>query len=63
MTSRIGDLLVRTGLITSDQLSKALAAQRTSGRKLGRTIIDNGWVDEVQIAKALAKQLGAPFVT
>ena len=59
---RLGDLLVQENLITPDQLSKALASQRTSGRKLGRTIIDNGWVDEVQIAKALAKQLRAPFV-
>ena len=59
---RLGDLLVQQSLITEAQLSEALAAQKSSGRKLGRTIIDNGWVDEVQIAKALAKQLRAPFV-
>jgi MSHA biogenesis protein MshE len=59
---RLGDLLVQENLITQAQLGEALAAQRTSGRKLGRTIIDNGWVDEVQIAKALARQLRAPFV-
>ena len=59
---RLGDLLVQENLITPAQLAEALAAQRTSGRKLGRTIIDSGWVDEVQIAKALARQLRAPFV-
>ena len=59
---RLGDLLVQENLITPAQLAEALASQRTSGRKLGRTIIDNGWVDEVQIAKALARQLRAPFV-
>jgi MSHA biogenesis protein MshE len=59
---RLGDLLVQQGLITDTQLGEALTAQKTSGRKLGRTIIDNGWVDEVQIAKALARQLRAPFV-
>ena len=59
---RLGDLLVQENLITPAQLAEALVSQRTSGRKLGRTIIDNGWVDEVQIAKALARQLRAPFV-
>ncbi|MEO7335982.1 MAG: ATPase, T2SS/T4P/T4SS family, partial [Caldimonas sp.] len=59
---RLGDLLVQQQLITEAQLHEALAAQRASGRKLGRTIIDNGWVDETQIAKALARQLRAPFV-
>jgi MSHA biogenesis protein MshE len=59
---RLGDLLVQENLITQAQLVEALTSQRSSGRKLGRTIIDNGWVDEVQIAKALARQLRAPFV-
>ncbi len=59
---RLGDLLVQQALITQAQLGEALAAQRSTGRKLGRTIIDKGWVDEVQIAKALARQLRAPFV-
>ncbi len=59
---RLGDLLVQESLITSDQLQEALAAQKTSGRKLGRMFIDNGWVDETQIAKALARQLRAQYV-
>jgi MSHA biogenesis protein MshE len=59
---RLGDLLVQESLITSAQLQEALAAQKTSGRKLGRMFIDNGWVDETQIAKALARQLRAQFV-
>ena len=59
---RLGDLLVQESLITQAQLMEALAAQKTSGRKLGRMFIDNGWVDEVQIAKAVARQLRAPFI-
>ena len=59
---RLGDLLVQESLITASQLQEALAAQKTSGRKLGRMFIDNGWVDEVQIAKALARQLRATYV-
>ena len=54
---RLGDLLVQQALITAQQLDEALAAQRSSGRKLGRVIIDNGWVTEEQIAQALGLSL------
>ncbi len=59
---RLGDLLVQQGLITPSQLDQALAAQKATGRKLGRVFIDNGWVNEGQIARALAGQLRVPFV-
>jgi MSHA biogenesis protein MshE len=59
---RIGDLLVQEALITAVQLQEALTAQKASGRKLGRLFVDRGWVTETQIAKALARQLRAPFV-
>ncbi|MDM4767784.1 GspE/PulE family protein [Pelomonas sp. SE-A7] len=59
---RLGDLLVQQALISADQLTEALASQRTSGRKLGRVIIDSGWVTEEQIAQALGKQLRIPFI-
>ena len=58
---RLGEMLVQQGLMTAEQLTEALAAQKTTGRKLGRVIIDSGWVNEVQIAQALGKQLRIPF--
>ena len=59
---RLGDLLVQDSLITQEQLDQALVAQRSSGRKLGEVLIDCGWITEVQIAKAVARQLRAPFI-
>ncbi|MBT9595327.1 MAG: Flp pilus assembly complex ATPase component TadA [Vitreoscilla sp.] len=59
---RLGDLLIQEQLIAPDQLDKALAEQKQSGRKLGRIFIDSGFVTEAQIAKAVARQLRAPFV-
>ncbi len=59
---RLGDLLVREQLITDAQVEQALGEQKRSGRKLGRIFIDSGWVTEVQIAKALARQLRVSFV-
>ncbi|MDP2810882.1 MAG: GspE/PulE family protein [Rhodocyclaceae bacterium] len=59
---RLGDLLVQQNLITGEQLKLALEEQKRSGRKLGRIFVDSGYVTEEGIARALARQLGAPFV-
>ncbi len=59
---RIGDLLVQEQLITEAQLVQALTDQKRTGRKLGRVCIEAGWVTEVQVAKAVARQLRAQFV-
>ena len=59
---RLGDLLVQEGLISASQLQEALAAQNASGRKLGRVFIDRGWVDEVQLARLLARQMRVEYL-
>ena len=59
---RLGDLLVREKLISTEQLQSALAEQQSSGRRLGRVLIDTGLVTEEAIANALAGQFRAPFI-
>jgi type IV pilus assembly protein PilB len=59
----LGDFLVQQGLITEDQLREALRAQRERGERLGRTLIELGFVDERQIIKALSEQLGVEYVS
>ncbi len=59
---RLGDLLLQEKLITQEQIDQALLEQRSSGRKLGEALIHNGWITEAQIAKAVARQLRAPFI-
>ena len=59
---RLGDLLIQQGLLTDAQLRFALDEQRRSGRKLGRIVVDSGFVTEEAIPKALARQLQLPFV-
>lgn len=59
---RIGDLLVQNQLITDAQLGDALAAQKTSGKKLGRALIDLGLVEEDQLLGLLSQQLDVPFI-
>jgi MSHA biogenesis protein MshE len=59
---RLGDLLIKQGLLTQDELEDALKEQKITGRKLGRVIVDSDLVSEEAISKALARQLGADFV-
>ncbi|MBS4687881.1 MSHA fimbrial ATPase MshE [Aeromonas sobria] len=57
---RLGDLLVQEQIISDDQLQLALQ-QRQTGRKLGSTLIDLGFISEVQLLQFLARQLNVPF--
>ena len=59
---RLGDLLIQHKLISQGQLEQALADQKKSGQKLGRVLIDNGYLTEDQMLEALSIQLKIPFV-
>jgi len=59
---RIGDLLVEQKIISQNQLQDALAAQKKSGRKLGRVLVENGYVDEDRLLVLLSEQLDIPYV-
>jgi len=54
---RLGDLLVRDGLINEEQLKYALEEQKRRGRKLGAALIELGFVSEDQVLDSLARQL------
>ena len=59
---RLGDLLVREGLITREQLLQALEQQRGSGMRLGYMLVKLGMVQEIEITKMLARQYRVPAV-
>ena len=59
---RIGDLLVKNGVITDEQLINALATQKKTGSKLGNTLIELGLVTSQQFHEFLASQLHLPFI-
>ena len=59
---RLGDLLVQAGLINDEQLQQALQSQKISGAKLGRAVVDLGFVSEVQVLTVLSEQLRIPFI-
>lgn len=59
---RIGELLVKNGLITAELLELALEEQQLSPAKLGEIMIGKGYIDERQLAEVLEFQLGVPVV-
>jgi len=59
---RLGDILIEAGLLTEQQLEKALAVQQQTGERLGTILINLGYVTEQSMIEALELQLGVPFV-
>ncbi len=62
LSEQLGDLLIREGLLTRDQLKAALAEQRQHGRRLGYSLVKLGFVNEVELTKVLARQYRMPAV-
>ena len=59
---RLGDLLIREGLITREQLDKALQEQRQNGTRVGYNLVKLGFVPETELTKMLARQYRMPAV-
>src|SRR5438552_12564858 len=60
---RLGDLLVADGLLTAEQLKKALAEQKGSPEKLGSILVRLNLVNEDQLIGFLSRQYGVPSIT
>ncbi|OFX31498.1 MAG: hypothetical protein A2Z07_07885, partial [Armatimonadetes bacterium RBG_16_67_12] len=59
---RLGQILVEAGVITQEELRRALDEQRRSGQRIGVVIRGMGLGSQEAIAEALAQQLGIAFV-
>lgn len=60
---RLGELLQESNLITHSQLEEALKVQKDSGERLGKVLIELGYVTEQDIINVLEFQLGIKQVT
>ncbi|MHB0938431.1 MAG: GspE/PulE family protein [Armatimonadota bacterium] len=57
----IGKILLDSGKISPDQLKQALTLQKSTTEKLGRLLIDLGFVSEHDVLAAYAQQLNVPM--
>jgi hypothetical protein len=60
---RLGEILIEAGVLSEQQLSRALAIQKDDGRRLGSILLAYGFVAEPQLVQALSRQLSVPWVS
>ncbi|HOP92136.1 MAG TPA: ATPase, T2SS/T4P/T4SS family [Acetivibrio thermocellus] len=59
---KIGNILVRAGVITQDQLENALSIQKKSGGLIGQILVKQGYIDRRSLYEFLQKQMGVEYV-
>ena len=60
---RLGDMLIEEQIITDEQLSDALEKKKGTTKRLGEVLVELGYTNETDIAKALSSQLGLEIVS
>ena len=60
--SKLGEILLASGIISEAQLKKTLAEQQYSAEKIGTLLIKLGYAVEEQVFSGLAHQMGTDFL-
>lgn len=60
---KMGQILLKAGLVNQEQLEKALEVQRGTTKRIGEVLVELGLATETDIAQALSRQLGIPFAS
>ncbi|MDD5355548.1 MAG: ATPase, T2SS/T4P/T4SS family [Candidatus Omnitrophica bacterium] len=60
---RLGEILIKEGIITQEQLETAIQTQQKENTRIGETLVNMGLVTEQDIVVALGKQLHIPYVS
>ena len=62
MAVKLGEMLLKAGLISQAQLQEALEGQKKNGGKLGFNLVKMGFVKEDDITQLLSDQYGVPSI-
>src|SRR3954453_23978629 len=62
MSQRLGDLLVRERIITSEQLEIALKSQKEQGGRLGSILVKLNYLSDEDVTNFLSRQYGVPAI-
>lgn len=60
--SALGNLLLKTNLITEEQLLEALKEQKIKGKRLSSVLVKLGYITEETLTSVLSQQYGIPAV-
>ncbi len=62
MSNRLGDVLVKTGKITQQQLQQGLALQKEKGGRIGSALVKLGVISEKELVEFLSQHFGVPAI-
>ncbi|MBZ0090267.1 MAG: type IV-A pilus assembly ATPase PilB [Thermoanaerobaculia bacterium] len=62
MSNRLGDVLVKSGKITAQQLEQGLAAQKEKGGRIGSALVKQGVLSEKELVEFLSQHFGVPAI-
>jgi type IV pilus assembly protein PilB len=62
MAGKLGEILLKENLITSDQLKQALEHQKANGGRLGNTLVKLGFMSDDEVTAVLSRQYGVPSI-
>jgi len=59
---RLGEVLVRLGMVTPERVEEALQITQRDNKMLGQVLVGKGWLTSTDLATALSIQLGVPLI-
>lgn len=62
LKDKIGDILIELKVISPEQLQECLYEQKGTGKSLSHVLLERHFVNKIDLARALAKQVSLPFV-
>ncbi|MEO0206559.1 MAG: GspE/PulE family protein, partial [candidate division WOR-3 bacterium] len=62
MGSLVGEMFLKSGLISEDQLKKALDLQKEKHKRLGEILIELGYISLNDLVWILSEQASIPFI-
>jgi type IV pilus assembly protein PilB len=60
---KIGEILIRQGVVSKNQVKEALELQSNEGGLLGENLVKLNFMTDRDITKAIIAQYGCPFIT
>jgi type IV pilus assembly protein PilB len=63
MAVKLGEMLIKAGLLTPQKLQEVLEHQKTHGGKLGLNLVKLGYAKEEDITRVLSQQYGVPSIS
>src|SRR5258706_13277036 len=60
--TRLGDLLVKAGLISAEQLTQSLDHQKKTNARLGSCLVTLGFITDEEVTTFLSRQYGVPSI-